>query len=85
MDSLDHKQIGQKLRLFHFQEEAPGMVFWHPAGLVLVHAMEDAIRRRIVSDGFVEVGAEGVPEVQESVLESAEEDLGSGLQARAKV
>jgi threonyl-tRNA synthetase len=55
MDSLDHKQIGQKLRLFHFQEEAPGMVFWHPAGLVLVHAMENAIRRRIVSDGFVEV------------------------------
>ena len=42
MDSLDHKQIGQKLRLFHFQEEAPGMVFWHPAGLVLVHAMENA-------------------------------------------
>ena len=55
MDSLDHKQIGQKLRLFDFQEEAPGMVFWHPAGLVLVHAMANAIRRRIVSDGFVEV------------------------------
>ncbi len=55
MDSLDHKQIGQKLRLFHLQAEAPGMVFWHPAGLVLVHAIEDAIRRQIAADGFVEV------------------------------
>jgi threonyl-tRNA synthetase len=55
MDILDHKQIGQKLGLFHLQEEAPGMVFWHPAGLVLVRAMEDAVRRRLVTDGFVEV------------------------------
>jgi threonyl-tRNA synthetase len=55
MEVLEHKQIGQKLRLFHLQEEAPGMVFWHPAGFVLVRAMEDAIRRRVVSDGFVEV------------------------------
>jgi threonyl-tRNA synthetase len=28
----DHRKIGKKLDLFHFQEEAPGMVFWHPAG-----------------------------------------------------
>jgi threonyl-tRNA synthetase len=55
MDILDHKQIGQKLGLFHLQEEAPGMVFWHPAGFVLVRAMEDAIRRRLATDGFVEV------------------------------
>jgi threonyl-tRNA synthetase len=55
MDILDHKQLGQKLGLFHLQKEAPGMVFWHPAGFVLVRAMEGAIRRRLVTDGFVEV------------------------------
>jgi threonyl-tRNA synthetase len=55
MDSLDHRQIGQRLRLFHLQEEAAGMVFWHPRGLTLVGALEDAIRRQSRKDGFEEV------------------------------
>jgi threonyl-tRNA synthetase len=55
MDSLDHRQIGQRLGLFHMQEEASGMVFWHPRGLTLVGAVEDAIRRQNRNDGFEEV------------------------------
>lgn len=55
MESSDHRHIGQQLRLFHFQEEAPGMVFWHPRGLIVYRALEDAVRRRAQADGFQEV------------------------------
>jgi threonyl-tRNA synthetase len=51
----DHKQIGQRLDLFHFQEEAPGMVFWHRRGLALVRVLEEVIRKRVAGDGFEEV------------------------------
>lgn len=50
-----HQQIGQRLDLFHFQEEAPGMAFWHPRGLAFFRVLEEAIRRRIARDGFEEV------------------------------
>jgi hypothetical protein len=33
MDDLDHRNLGVKLKLWHLEEDAPGMVFWHPAGL----------------------------------------------------
>ncbi|MCK6549480.1 threonine--tRNA ligase [Myxococcota bacterium] len=55
LDSNDHRQLGQRLDLFHFQEEAPGMVFWHPRGLALFRALEEAVRRRVRRDGFLEV------------------------------
>lgn len=51
----DHRDIGQRLDLFHFQEEAPGMAFWHPRGFALLRALEDAIRKRVQRDGFEEV------------------------------
>lgn len=51
----DHREIGQRLDLFHFQEEAPGMAFWHPRGFALIRALEDAIRKRVQRDGFEEV------------------------------
>jgi len=50
-----HQQIGQRLDLFHFQDEAPGMAFWHPRGLALIRVLEDVIRRRVARDGFEEV------------------------------
>lgn len=55
MENNDHRHIGQQLRLFHFQEEAPGMVFWHPRGLIVYRMLEDAVRRRADADGFQEV------------------------------
>jgi threonyl-tRNA synthetase len=55
MDPRDHREIGRRLDLFHFQEEAPGMVFWHPRGFELIRGLEELIRRRIRADGFFEV------------------------------
>ncbi|WP_374630398.1 hypothetical protein [Ferrovibrio sp.] len=55
MDHNDHRNIGSRLALFHQQEEAPGMVFWHPRGFALYRAVEDYIRRRMRRAGFQEV------------------------------
>src|SRR3954467_15882102 len=41
----DHREIGRRLDLFHFQEEAAGMVFWHPRGYRTLSALEALIRR----------------------------------------
>ncbi|MBL8838538.1 MAG: threonine--tRNA ligase [Alphaproteobacteria bacterium] len=51
----DHRAIGNRLDLFHQQEEAPGMVFWHPRGFALYRVIEDAIRRRMAAAGFKEI------------------------------
>ncbi len=51
----DHRAIAQRLDLLHFQEEAPGMVFWHPAGWSLYRVLEDAARRQLERDGYAEV------------------------------
>ena len=55
MDAFDHRSIGNKLDLFHFQEEGPGMVFWHPKGWALYRLIEDYIRRRMKAVGFQEI------------------------------
>jgi threonyl-tRNA synthetase len=51
----DHREIGRRLDLFHFQEEAAGMVFWHPRGYRTLSALEGLIRRHAAADGFAEV------------------------------
>jgi threonyl-tRNA synthetase len=51
----DHRIIGQRLDLFHLQEEAPGMVFWHPRGYALYRALESVVRAWTAQDGFEEV------------------------------
>jgi threonyl-tRNA synthetase len=51
----DHREIGRRLDLFHFQEEAAGMVFWHPRGYRALSALEALIRRHAAADGFAEV------------------------------
>jgi threonyl-tRNA synthetase len=53
--SDDHREIGRRLGLFHFQEEAAGMVFWHPRGYRTLRALEQLIRRHAEADGFAEV------------------------------
>ena len=55
MDDHDHRSLAQRLDLFHFQEEAPGMVFWHENGLVLYHLLEAAVRRELARQGYAEV------------------------------
>ena len=51
----DHRRIGRAMDLFHLQEEAKGMVFWHPKGWTLYRVLVDYMRRRIAADGYVEV------------------------------
>lgn len=55
LGSNDHREIGRRLDLFHFQEEAAGMVFWHPRGYRTLSALEALIRRHAAADGFAEV------------------------------
>lgn len=55
MDSGDHRVIGKRLDLFHQQDDAPGMVFWHPRGTTLFNTLEHYIRDRMREAGFQEV------------------------------
>lgn len=51
----DHRALGRRLDLFHFQEEAPGMVFWHPRGFAAYRRLEEYLRARLRGEGYVEV------------------------------
>jgi threonyl-tRNA synthetase len=51
----DHRKLGKQLDLFHFQDEAPGMAFWHPRGLVLFRLVEGYMRERLADYGYLEV------------------------------
>ena len=53
----DHRRLGREMDLFHFQEEAPGSVFWHAKGWTLFQQLENYIRRRQQSTGYVEVNS----------------------------
>jgi threonyl-tRNA synthetase len=56
-EKRDHRRLGREMNLFHFQEEAPGSVFWHPHGWTLFQQLEGYIRRRQQDTGFVEVNS----------------------------
>ncbi len=51
----DHRKLGQKFDLFHFQDEAPGMVFWHPKGWTIFRILEDFIREKQLRAGYEEI------------------------------
>ncbi len=54
-EKRDHRRLGKEMDLFHFQEEAPGMVFWHPNGWQLYRTLQDYMRRRQNDDGYLEI------------------------------
>jgi threonyl-tRNA synthetase len=56
-EKRDHRKIGRAMDLFHLQEEAKGMIFWHPKGWTLYRTIESYMRRRLDADGYVEVKA----------------------------
>ncbi len=56
-EKRDHRRLGREMDLFHFQEEAPGSVFWHPKGWTLFQELERYIRRRQHTAGYVEVNS----------------------------
>jgi len=55
LDSNDHRSLGQSLDLFHFQEEAPAMAYWHPRGFLLYRLLEHAVRAHFTEQGYSEV------------------------------
>ena len=61
----DHRRLGREMHLFHMQEEAPGQVFWHPAGWTIYVTLQDYMRRRQRAGGYVEVNT---PQVVSRVL-----------------
>jgi threonyl-tRNA synthetase len=54
-EKRDHRRLGREMDLFHFQEEAPGAVFWHGNGWTLFLTLVDYMRRRQKDAGYVEV------------------------------
>src|SRR6476659_150334 len=64
-EKRDHRRIGRELDLFHFQEEAPGAVFWHPRGWRIFQQLIGYMRKRQDAAGYGEVNA---PEIMESSL-----------------
>src|SRR5882757_3053606 len=54
-EKRDHRKLAKQLDLFHLQEEAPGMVFWHPKGWAIWQQVEQYIRRRLGEVGYLEI------------------------------
>src|SRR6476646_4913985 len=63
-EKRDHRRLGRELDLFHFQEEGPGVVFWHPKGWTVFQALIAYMRRRLTGD-YSEVNA---PQILDKVL-----------------
>ena len=61
----DHRRLGREMDLFHFQEEAPGTVFWHPKGWTLYNVLVDYVRRTNERNGYQEVNG---PELMDKSL-----------------
>ncbi len=64
-EKRDHRKLGKQLDLFHLQEEAPGMVFWHPKGWQIWQAVEQYMRGRLAGAGYSEVRT---PQVMDRTL-----------------
>ena len=64
-EKRDHRKLGRQLDLFHLQDEAPGMVFWHPKGWVIWQEVEQYMRRLLDASGYLEVRT---PQVMDRVL-----------------
>ena len=54
-EKRDHRKLGRQLDLFHLQDEAPGMVFWHPKGWTIWQQVEQYLRRKYQAFGYQEV------------------------------
>ncbi|MCE8002134.1 threonine--tRNA ligase [Billgrantia ethanolica] len=54
-EKRDHRKLAKRMDLFHLQEEAPGMVFWHPNGWTLYQALEQYMRRIQIEHGYQEI------------------------------
>ncbi|MBX3570911.1 MAG: threonine--tRNA ligase [Mesorhizobium sp.] len=64
-EKRDHRRLGREMDLFHFQEEGPGVVFWHSKGWRMFQNLVSYMRRRLAHEGYQEVNA---PQVLDKAL-----------------
>ena len=64
-EKRDHRKLGKRLDLFHMQEEAPGMVFWHPNGWTVYQVLEQYMRQVQRENGYLEIKT---PQVVDRIL-----------------
>jgi threonyl-tRNA synthetase len=62
-EKRDHRKIGKHQNLFHMQEEAPGMVFWHPKGWTIYKAIEDYMRKQLRKRGYQEINTPEIVDI----------------------
>ncbi|MFO0389850.1 MAG: threonine--tRNA ligase [Alphaproteobacteria bacterium] len=54
-EKRDHRKLGKELELFHIEEHSPGMIFWHDKGWTLYRTIENYIRSKLQTNGYIEV------------------------------
>ena len=54
-EKRDHRKIGAFQNLFHFREESPGMIFWHPKGYKIWQIIENYMRNIYIENGYQEI------------------------------
>lgn len=64
-EKRDHRKLAKQLDLFHMQEEAPGMIFWHPKGWILWQQIEQYMRQILSQNGYLEIRT---PQILERLL-----------------
>ena len=64
-EKRDHRKLGKEMDLFHFEEYAPGDVFWHPRGWTFFQTLIAYMRRRQAAEGYVEINT---PQIMDKVL-----------------
>ena len=62
-EKRDHRKLGKQLDFFHFQDEAPGLVFWHPKGWTIWQQVEQYMRNKYQANGYNEVKAPQILDV----------------------
>ncbi|MGD2129612.1 MAG: threonine--tRNA ligase [Lysobacterales bacterium] len=63
-EKRDHRRLGKQLDLFHFQEEAPGMVFWHDRGWRIYTLVQDYVRSQLRQHGYQEVNTPEIVDIK---------------------
>lgn len=61
-EKRDHRKLGKKMDLFHFQEEAPGMVFWHPRGWSIYQSVRSYMRDKLNQRDYQEINTPSIVE-----------------------
>lgn len=61
-EKRDHRKLGKKMDLFHFQEEAPGMVFWHPRGWSIYQTVRGYMREKLNQRNYQEINTPSIVE-----------------------